>query len=378
MIYQTFNSGDIVAGRTQKVSSGFFSDGNYLVNQASFGLNSAQTGAFGNSSYDVQSGLYYWNVYYTSQVHFSISYGSLSGNGSPSSDANTNIYPTKANYQTYLNLLLDPSQTAFSFVTGSYNTNSTSTLAFNTVSGSSIFILNFETNLVKSQINPGQISFALNGKNGNTYTFIDDSSVINKESNVYNIISGAIDPVTGIPTPYQINNYVQYQSIGLFYPKNGIIILNADAVDSLLGGLQNGQDSAGNMNVSYTNSYGDSTNFALFQSCLYNSLYAAGNVGANMYALKSEFVPTTQYYVRVQNANFNYTNNPTFVSNGNDGTGLTKGTIKIPELRNNPTTYITTVGLYDANNELIAVAKLSQPVPKSFDNEYLIKVNLAY
>jgi hypothetical protein len=91
---------------------------------------------------------------------------------------------------------------------------------------------------------------------------------------------------------------------------------------------------------------------------------------------KTEFIPTTQYYVRVRNDQFNYSNNPTFISDGTDG--LTKGLIKIPELRANPTTYITTVGLYDTDNELIAVAKLSSPAAKSFDSEYLIKVSLAY
>ncbi len=96
----------------------------------------------------------------------------------------------------------------------------------------------------------------------------------------------------------------------------------------------------------------------------------------SMKVRKTEFIPTTQYYVRVQNDKFNYTNNPTFVSDGTDG--LTKGLIKISELRASPTTYITTVGLYDTENELIAVAKLSSPAIKSFDSEYLIRVTLQY
>jgi hypothetical protein len=42
------------------------------------------------------------------------------------------------------------------------------------------------------------------------------------------------------------------------------------------------------------------------------------------------------------------------------------------------TTYITTVGLYDSDNELVAVAKLSQPTQKTFDSELLIRVRLDF
>jgi hypothetical protein len=44
----------------------------------------------------------------------------------------------------------------------------------------------------------------------------------------------------------------------------------------------------------------------------------------------------------------------------------------------NPKTYITTVGLYDDNNELLAVAKLSKPLLKSFSREALVRVRLEY
>jgi hypothetical protein len=374
MIYQTFNtSTDVVAGRTQTVSSGFFNDGNSSViqNSQNFPTSAAQTIPFGSGLYNVLSGLYYWNVYYNNQVHFSMAYGDLNNNGSSASDFNSSqIFPFDANYQSYMNLLLDPSQKAFSFLSGSFNT-STSTFSTYASTGSAIFVINFSPNLYKNQINPGQLQFSLVGNNGKVYTFIDDSIVSNINSSVYNIILGSI--VNGVPTPYVSGGLVPYTSLGLFYPKNGIVILNAVAINSLLGGMS-GIDSSG-QRISYNpNNYiNPSTNFQLYQSCLYNAFV---NATGTAFAVKSELLPTTQYYVRVQNSNFNYTNNPTFVSDGTDG--LVKGTIKIPALRNNPTTYITTVGLYDASNELVAVAKLSQPVPKSFDNEYLIRVNLAY
>ena len=374
MIYQQFATTDIVAGRTQTVSSGFFNDGNYSISQAELSINQDQIQAFGSTNVDVQNGLYYWDVYYNNQVHFSISYGDLTGNASPTSDyTTTKIFPFDANYQSYINLLLAPNETQFSFLTGSFNVVS-KTLTSQVTQSPSIFILNFNANLYKNQVDPGLLEFSLLGGPG-VFTFIDDSSVLNRNSNVYNIISGSIDPDTGIPTPYTSDGAVPYQSLGLFYPKNGIVILNALALSETIGGMSSGIDSAGNT-IDF-DPYQAANNFNTYQSCLYYSLVLEGGTyNKPMKVRKSELIPTTQYYVRVQNAEFNYTNNPTFVSNGTDG--LTAGTIKIPELRTNPTTYLTTVGLYDSANELVAVAKLSQPVPKSFDNEYLLKVNLAY
>ena len=45
---------------------------------------------------------------------------------------------------------------------------------------------------------------------------------------------------------------------------------------------------------------------------------------------------------------------------------------------NNPQTYITTVGLYNDNNELLAVAKLSKPMKKDFVREGLLRIKLDF
>ena len=44
----------------------------------------------------------------------------------------------------------------------------------------------------------------------------------------------------------------------------------------------------------------------------------------------------------------------------------------------NPKTFITTIGLYNDNNDLVAVAKLSQPITKDFTKEALVRVKLDY
>jgi hypothetical protein len=74
--------------------------------------------------------------------------------------------------------------------------------------------------------------------------------------------------------------------------------------------------------------------------------------------------------VRATNREFNYSNNPTYVN--------TDGTFAETTFVSDPQTFVTTIGLYNDANEMIAVAKTSQPIVKSFDKEILIKVKLSF
>jgi hypothetical protein len=99
--------------------------------------------------------------------------------------------------------------------------------------------------------------------------------------------------------------------------------------------------------------------------------------GQLMNVRKSEYVPARHYFVRVMNRDFNYSNNPTYVYDGTDHVHP-KGQIYNADFITDPRTYVTTVGLYNDSNELVAVAKLSRPAVKSFDQELLIKVRLDF
>ena len=58
-------------------------------------------------------------------------------------------------------------------------------------------------------------------------------------------------------------------------------------------------------------------------------------------------------------------------------TTLVKSGLKIAAL-DQPVSYVTTVGLYSADNELLAVAKLSEPLKKTPDTELTLRVRLDY
>ena len=79
---------------------------------------------------------------------------------------------------------------------------------------------------------------------------------------------------------------------------------------------------------------------------------------------------STVYFCRANHNEFNYSSNPTYV----DGSKIRVKT----QATDNPVSYITTVGLYNDNNELIATAKLSEPLKKSPSTEFTIRTRLDY
>jgi len=76
------------------------------------------------------------------------------------------------------------------------------------------------------------------------------------------------------------------------------------------------------------------------------------------------------YFCRARNNEFNYSANPTYTS----GSQIV---VKSKE-SDLPVSYITTVGLYSPDNELMAVAKTSEPIQKNPSNEVNLKVRLDY
>ena len=102
-------------------------------------------------------------------------------------------------------------------------------------------------------------------------------------------------------------------------------------------------------------------------------LYNAITEGGYFQMKRKEEITSTHYFVRATSQEFNATTNETFYTQSAAGTKQV-----IAGLATDPKTYITTVGLYNANSELLAVAKLSQPILKSTSREALIKVKLDF
>jgi len=79
---------------------------------------------------------------------------------------------------------------------------------------------------------------------------------------------------------------------------------------------------------------------------------------------------STIYFCRAGSNEFNYSSNPTYLSGSK---------IRVKnESTDAPSSYITTIGLYSEDNELLAVAKVSEPLKKDPTNELTLRVRLDY
>jgi hypothetical protein len=324
--------------------------------------------------------MYYLNVfpdsttYGNNDPYFSVAYGNYYGDlGSGSFDLDTGsilAFAPKAIYTQYQNLLLGTGESGlFQFESGSFNNPQI-------IIGNDIFVINFSSYKMKDQIDEGLFEITLTGSNG-SITLIDDSPFTAQASSVYNLITGSINQSTNISP--------SYQGIGLFYPDDGVVIFNAQVINQLIG-LSNLSGTVGPVSTCPSNYHTNSIagmaisgQPSLVPTTVNHKVFfwAIQNANNTMKVRKSEYVPSQHYFVRVKNRDFNYSNNPTYVYDGTDGIHAA-GTIYNADFISNPTTYITTVGLYDASNELVAVAKLSRPAMKTFDNELLIKVRLDF
>jgi len=376
MIFNQFDQTDIVAGRTSKVASGFWPDANTvwsssLLESGFFDLTqSAATPSpsYGSSIYDVRRTMFYIDIFPDTSHHqnndpyFAIAYGNFWGElGSGSFDLDTGsirVFAPKTVYTQYKNLLLGTSnvEDQFSFTSGSTSTTDTP---------NDIYVINFSTYKMKDRVDEGVFQISFTGSNG-LFTFRDDSPFLNQTYNVYDLVPGTINDSTST-TP-------AYPGIGLLYPNDGVLVLNARLLNKVVGLTVYGYNSGSIPGVVITPP-GSVVPTTYNAQALFQSIQLSG---MPIIVRKSEFVPAQHYFVRVKNRDFNYSNNPTYVYDGTEDNVHARGTIRWPDFVSDPRTYITSVGLYNDNNELVAVAKLSRPAVKDFSTELLVKVRLDF
>ena len=81
-------------------------------------------------------------------------------------------------------------------------------------------------------------------------------------------------------------------------------------------------------------------------------------------------VNSTIYFCRIPHNQYNYSSNPTYLSGSK---------IRVKnQASDQPVSYVTTVGLYNDDGEMLAVAKLSEPLRKDPNNDITIRVRLDY
>ena len=364
-VYKRFGEFDKVNAKIEVVTTGLWSGDSGSLNLIySSSTQTAQT-----------SGQYYYNVYdknpqtdSSAGVQFAVAYGHVNGSGSITlANDDNSLLASKATYAQYRSMLLDPTDTKFSFV----NSAGVST------DSNSVYVINLSRSRYREKMDAGNWSLSLSGSNC-MFTFIDNSGKKFSDENglsgrVFRVVSGSLN--LGTENEATVNTTTDVTSgegFGLFYPDRGIIVLNPTALGNTVGTVYDDNwnsvgSLAGNLGVS-TEQYNHKR--------LYHAIRAGGKVSVGFggqygfEARRTENVSTQHFFVRATNREFNYSNNPTYVN--------TDGTFVETTFKTDPYTYITTIGLLNDANELIAVAKTSQPIAKSFDKEVLIKVKLSF
>jgi hypothetical protein len=302
------------------------------------------------------AGNYYLNVYdsaATSSIQFAIAYGNSFGSGSHVYNNIVNgLSPTSTVWGQWQDLTI-----------GNPNTN----FVFGAVSSSEFFALSMERACYKESLFLGSLALKISGSGG-FVTVTDNSNYVTNVTygpagRVFQLISGSQGVrYTGSATTtdgYSANS----GSYGWLLPDIGTVILNplALAAPAVSGGIAfaySGSSFSGSL------TYSSATNANA-------SLYKAISASANFYLNSQESITSDYVFVRPRSAEFNYSENPSFIS-GSTGEVLYSNFI------NNPQVYITTIGLYNDTNQLLAVAKLSRPLLKDFTKEALVRVKLDF
>ena len=183
------------------------------------------------------------------------------------------------------------------------------------------------------------------------------------------------------------------QYLGLIWYDQGIVVLDAakcfmhdQHVSGVIGAMSNGsyQDVGAGQAILGSEAGCDNPNAKLipdlfvsasvddivdyFATCRFSSGSQTASTFQNITNINSSL-----YFCRATADEFNYSSNPTFRdSNGN--------IVVVPPGETNARTFafVTTVGLYNENNDLLAVAKLSRPVEKNDERDLSIRIRLDF
>jgi hypothetical protein len=219
----------------------------------------------------------------------------------------------------------DGTITGAAYTPNYYNYLSSTLLAdryFPTSSDNVIGVVSIPSNLFGEYIKPGTLTLS-----NALFTLNDDGEG--------NVISGS----------YKVGDIIY---------EHGMIILTSDGIPKQDGygfiTYEEGLYDVGD--ISFINNFINGTNI----TCSFSSSF-------NIYE--------TQYKCTLRENEFNFSQNPTLISgSSNSGVlyGFATGSYFSP--------YVTTVGLYDNSYNLLAVAKLAQPLPTSAVTDTSILINL--
>mgnify|MGYP003133816634 FL=1 len=357
---------------TEKVTSPYFSDGSTELLGASI---------ISTSLSDTNE-TYYFGVSNSNTptvAEFHVAFGSLNGYGG-NTIGGTVKSPTEAIYKEWANILLPANEVTGGF----FISDQGSSGQLSNTNDDEIFILVAERSLMKDRLNKKNWTIALSGsatlgvgsgadgapKLELTDDSTNDSPTATPVGDRYNIVSG---------TNGTVHTEATTRTFGFYYPDMGVMVFSAAELSASIPG------SGSAANVAAKATFGPVTDvsankfrgFAFSTDTNANEHTALRFVnclkptGAKLKFRDEEDQVSSQYFCRAKAGEFNFSNNPTFVSGS-------QNELRQSTMRGNPTTFITSVQLYNGNGDMVAVGNLSTPLKKNFSSEATIKVKLTY
>jgi hypothetical protein len=335
------------------------------------GYFSGDVGSMDSSSFETGSSLaasnqkYYYNITdgaATPADQFTVSYGHYAGSGSLSGSQNLGASETE--YKRWAEILLPDNE-----ITGSFQIASAGSASPITGKDEEIYVLVAKRARMKDAINRKNWTMHLSGSihgsaaSASTLYLTDDSDSDPGTPTPYgvrfNIVSGSQGTVVSAST---------YRTYGWFYPNLGVWVMSGAQLSASLGG-----EAATSTAVVYQS--GSQMGFDTYDTGTAdskNALRFASVLSAGKMQLRSERIDqNVMYFCRARAPWSNFTTNPTYWSGS-------RNEVANISMKNNPTVYITGVGLYNQAGIVVACAKLSKPLKKNFSSEATIKVKLTY
>lgn len=221
--------------------------------------------------------------------------------------------------------------------------NPDATFTINSASRKEALFISWKRNLVKDEIKKGTVGVVFNSLAPAQFTGSDAGAGVNFGQS----LGGDFAPLKYNGTGSEV---------GQVWYNAGVVVIHPDTA---WGAVSNWSGSKSLINVQFSGNINQMVDGARTHIELINLI--------NQTNLQSSI-----YFCRALNSEFNYSSNPTFT----DPTGLIRVTSGSNILTTR--TYITTVGLYDENDNLLAVGKVNRPVLKSPETEATLRLRLDF
>ena len=343
---------------TEKVTSPYFSGG---------GTELLASSIVSESVSDTNETYYFGiaNSSTTTTTEFNVAYGNRNGKGGDS-DSDDIKSPTEVIYKQRANLLL-PAQS----VTGGFFISSNGSAAVQTAADDDIYVLLAERSLMKDRLNKKNWTIVLSGSNtaaANTakLSLTDDSAnsqpTATPVGDRFNIVSGSDGTVVTASS---------YKTYGHYYPDMGVMVFSGAELSASIPGSGSQKNTVALFNSKKFQGFAAPTvENANYKTAL-KFINCLKVTGGKLKFRDEEDQVSAQYFCRAKAGQFNFSNNPTFVSGS-------QNELRHTTMKGNPTTFISSVQLYNGTGDMVAVGNLSTPLKKNFSTEATIKVKLTY